>query len=252
MWSNVLLHAIPIQHSAQSDPYLVMGLLTLGVVVTIFAGIVIGAWFVRADVRTHRAASALFAGALLFLLYDLLKQTASLGQGLTSRPLYQALLILAFAGALVVLPAAARGHTSGRVVLWVWALGIGMHGAGEAWIVGTEALTADLTAPPQVISFLLHKTIEGVSIPLVATLAPARRITLAVAAALGGLVLIAGVGGFVLGAGRAPVVLFALGAGAATSGLLLLARKTPWDARHASLVGAGVAAVYITGLLHEL
>lgn len=252
MWPDVLLHAIPVRHSAQSDPYLVMGLLTVGVVATILAGILIGTRLVRADTRTHRAASALLAGALLFLLYDLLKQTASLGQGLTSRPLYQALLVLAFVGALVLLPAAAHGRTSGRTILWVWALGIGMHGAGEAWIVGTEALTADITAPPQAMSFLLHKTIEGASIPLVATLAPTRRTTLAVAAAIGLLALLAGAGGFILGAGRAPVVLFAVGAGAATSALLLLARKTPWDARHASLVGAGVATVYLAGLLHEL
>lgn len=222
-----------------------LGLLTIGVAFSIGVGIVLGN-----SVRSRSWAIALACGALVFLLLDLFKETASLGQGILDRGL-QVGLVLSFALGVVALGAFAK--TGNRTLLaWAWAIGIAAHGAGEAWLVGSEALTADITAPTQAASFIIHKIIEGATIPLVAGIALRRAEGAAVTGALAGLALIFGYLGYVVGPGEAPGLFFAAGAGATTFAILVLAKRVPLDAKHAAAVAAGVTLVFLAGLLHEV
>lgn len=251
MWPNVLLHAIPIQHGAESDPWIVGALVVAGVAAAVAIGTVLASLLLARE-RWRGPLAAAIAGALLFLLFDLLKESASLGQGLLARPLLQLALLAAFAAGLLLLPAFARSTGSGEAVAVLWAVGIAAHSAGEGWVVGTEALAADVAAPLSAASFLAHKLIEGASIPVVAGLAlraptALRATTMVTLAAAGGFV-----AGLRLGPGIGPMVAFAAGAGAVAYAALLAARRTPLDARHAAWLLAGVAAVYVAGVLHEI
>lgn len=250
MWPDALAHAVPFQHTASADPAIVVTLTALGVAASILAGILLTRALTTADMRSFAGAAAF--GALLFLFFDLVKETASLGQGLVQKPLYQAALLASFAFGLLLIPALSRGGDKSPHVFWLWALGIGAHGAGEAWIVGTEALTADITAPFQAASFLVHKVVEGFTIPLVAGIVATRQRSIGASALLALIALAAAAAGYVLGPGRAPLFLFAIGAGAASYALLRLATRFPHDTRHAAAAAIGLILVYVAGLLHEI
>lgn len=248
MWPNALAHVLPLRHDAGADAVLTLALLALGVLATTLVGLYVSN---RAQHEPRRVSmlAALSAGALVLLLFDLLKESASLGQGLLQRPLLMTMLLAAYAAGLLLIPTLGKGEPIR--VAWLWTLGIGLHGAAEGWIVGTEAGTSAL-APTGVASFLLHKAIEAFTIPLVAFVTLTRRDLAGLPLVLALLALAGGVGGWLVGSGQAPLFLFAAGAGAATHALLRLARVIPGDLRHALVVLAGLLLVFAAGLLHEL
>lgn len=250
MWPPLeLAHVIPVGHSREADPGITLALLGLGV----FAMAVTGLLATRAATTTvHRqhVGSALALGALLFLLFDLLKESASLGQGLTAEPLLQAALVAAFAGGLLAF-SSGGGTIAHRRLAWAWTLGIAAHTMGEAWIVGTDAYSTTFFEPTQSASFLLHKLIEAATIPLVSSAVPPPRVAIKMGAALAGAALAGGIGGFYWGPTDAPLLLFAAGAGATSWAIVLLARRAPPHAASAAWVAVGVAVVYAAGLLHQ-
>lgn len=249
MWPDVLLHLLPVAHSAAADPYLVLGLVFLGVLLAAIAGF-LGAHQVLRRGTIAALAVGFSAGALLFLFFDLVKEAASLGQGLVAAPLLQLGLVAAFALGALALAWLGRGAAPLRLA-WLWTLGIMAHGAGEGWIIGTEAASAEV-APLGMLSFLLHKGIEAFTVPVVAGLVLRTGQAAAMGVAIAAATLVAGLAGFLVGSGPAPLFLFAAGAGAAAFALLRLgslARPTPLQTTAMVL---GVVAVYGAGLLHEL
>lgn len=227
------------------DAAVTLGLLTIGVGFSVAVGILLGN-----RVRSRSWAIALGAGALVFLLLDLFKETASLGQGILDRGL-QIALVLAFALGVILLAAFGKPGNATRLA-WAWAIGIAAHGAGEAWLVGSEALTADITAPTQAASFVLHKIIEGATIPLVAGISLRRAEGAAITGVLAALALAFGWLGWVMGPGNEASLFFAAGAGATVFAIIVLAKRIPLDAKHAAAVAAGAIVVYLAGLLHEI
>ena len=255
MWpdaARALAHALPIEHGRDSEPVITIALLVAGVFAALLAGLLLARRAMQADARAQHAAAALALGALLFLFFDLLKETASLGQGVVTRPLYQGGLLLAFAAGLVGLAWwGGAGGVAGPRLAWAWAIGIAAHGMGEGWIVGTEAYSTAFAEPTQAASFLLHKLIEGFSILLVANTRLSTRATLAMAAVVSALALVGALAGFALGAGTAPAVLFAGGAGATALAIMLLSRRVPPNVATAAWVAAGVVVIYAAGVLHQ-
>lgn len=250
MWPDALLHALPVAHGEESEPAITLALLAASVLASVLAGL----WLARAAQASRYAtlATAFAAGALLFLFFDLLKEAAGLGQGLVARPVLQLGLVASFAAGALAIPLASRSGIDSKRVAAAWAVGIATHGAGEGWIVGTEASNVEIAAPAQAASFLLHKIAEGFTIPLVAGAVVAGRAAWAYAVALAALALGAGVAGFALGPGLAPLALFAAGAGASAYAILRLGSRAPLDWRHAGAVALGVAFVYAAGVLHEI
>lgn len=249
MWRSALGHVLPISHGEGADATLTLALLAIGLVIALAAGLAL-ANRLEAMPRWRTLVAAASAGALVFLLFDLLKESASLGQGLVRNPLLMLALLAAFAAGALFIPLLDKPGNPRRVA-WLWSLGISLHGAGEGWIIGTEATTAALS-PTGAASFLIHKGIEAFTIPLVAMVTLTRRDLLAMPVALTLLTIAAAAAGLALGGGIAPLFMFAAGAGAATHALVRLARAIPPDARHAAALVAGVLAVYAAGLLHEL
>lgn len=251
MWPSLELHLLPFRHGADQEPYLVLALLVLGVAAALGAGLWI-ALALRRDRTWAGPATAFAAGALLFLLYDLLKESASLGQGLVARPDVQLALLAAFVLGVLAMPALGRGGEDARGLAAAWTLGLAAHSAGEGWIVGTEAGSPDVIAPLQVMSFLLHKGVEGFTVPLVSALSFRLRHAAAVVFAVAGAALVGALAGLWAGPGYGPVFLFAAGAGAAAYALLRLGSLHALTLRQAAAFAAGVAFVYAAGVLHEL
>lgn len=256
MWPREsFAHALPFEHGESVEPAITLTLLAVGVMAAILAGLFGSRAIVRAGLGAREAATAFALGALLLLFFDLVKETSTLGQALTNRPLEQAWLVLAFVAGLVGLALATRNANAtargAMLVAWAWTIGIALHGMGEAWIVGTEASNADITAPTQSASFLIHKAIEGGTILLVAGAILGARTMLAQAALVALAALAGAVGGLFAGASDAPNLLFAAGAGAAAWAIVLLARQTGATPRNAAWAAAGVVAIYLAGLLHQ-
>lgn len=246
---SALAHVLPVQHGATGDVALTIGLLTLGVLAASVAGI----WIAN-ELNTrirHGLLAALAAGMLLFLLYDLLKESASLGQSFVARPALLLALVGAYAAAFLLLPAMGREPARFRLA-WAWTIGIGIHGMGEGYVLGTEGASADLAAVPGIASFLLHKGMEAFTIPILLTFGMDRWASVVAALALAGMTLAGALAGLMLGATLVPVVLFAAGAGATSVVALRLARHADATPRAAAWALAGVLAVYAAGLLHEL
>lgn len=196
------------------------------------------------------------AGAVFLLALDLFKESG-VGAGLL-RPTTTVLLLAAFALGAALPAFLARRATwapAGGVGVpaFLWALGVGAHGVGEGYVVGTEAHTA-LFALPFFggLSFVLHKVIEGATVrPFQdAPAAPRGVFALTLAAAL------PSAAGALLGAALGPTrfanVAFAVGAGAGLWALLTLARRGDGSPRYYAAVVLGAVAVYGAGLLHEL
>lgn len=250
MLPEVLLHAVPIRHGAASDPWLVGGLLVAGVALSVGVGVVAANRGLAAG--HHRAAAGLAAGALLFLFFDLLKGSAGLGQGLLGSPLLQLALVAAFLSGILLVPAFSRDGADADAVAFAWACGVAAHSAGEGWIIGTAAFSADVAAPLGTASFLIHKVVEGASIPIVGGLGlrgrPAWLATavVTVAAATGF------AAGLAAGPGTGPTLLFAAGAGATAYAALRLAARATLETRQATWIALGALVVYAAGLLHEI
>ncbi|HEV8359796.1 MAG TPA: hypothetical protein VGR28_04990 [Candidatus Thermoplasmatota archaeon] len=228
-----------------------IALVGASVLAAVFAGLY-AARFIQGNARLAALAGPFSAGALLFLFFDLVKETASLGQGLVRDPLLQLGLLAAFAGGALLLPAFAKGEAGSLRLAWLWALGIAAHGAGEGWIIGTEAGSASVTAPLGVASFVLHKVIEGFTIPVVAGAVLRGRDAWGISAMLAGVAVVGGLAGFASGSGLAPLVLFAAGGGAAAFAILRLGSLRSFGLREAAVMVLGVVVVYLAGLLHEI
>lgn len=227
---------------------LALALLALGVLASASVGIVAGLAAMRRIPRSLLAAFA--AGALLFLLFDLMKESAGLGQGVVDGNALRLTLVACFAaGALVapLLPAAP--------LAWMWTAGIALHGMGEGWVLGSEdAQSQEILRIPGALSFLLHKGIEAFTVPVLAGAFAARRgAALAAALALSALVAALAAGTPALPLPTAtPLMLFAAGAGATTWATIRVAKLADVDARHVAALVAGALAVYAAGLLHEV
>lgn len=199
--------------------------------------------------------AGLAAGAVLFLLFDLARESA-IGVGLL-RPT-TTLAIVAVFSAGMLLPAwlprrLGRAPAGAAWPSFLWAAGIGAHGAGEGFVVGTEAHTALFALPfLGALSFVLHKAIEGATVRPLADRAPVRRelVAMTLAAAL------PSAAGALLGALLGPSLLgplfFAAGAGAAAWAVMSLAQRGHGAPRFFAAALVGALAVWAAGLLHEL
>lgn len=223
--------------------------------VGVFAAVFVGA-LVAESVRTMGWAAPLLppfvAGALVFLLHDLLKESASLGQGLVSNPLLQAGLLASFTLGVLFLPYLGGGLEQPAGLAWLWSLGIAAHGAGEGWIVGTEVGAPELLAPLGTASFLLHKGIEGATIPVVAGAALRPTPTAMMAFTIAAVAVVAAAGGHAFPHGQPALFLFAVGAGALTFAVVRTSSMFVITTRSGLALVVGLAAVYGAGLLHEL
>lgn len=251
MLPSVLAHLLPFAHGAASEPWIVLGLVFVGVAVTVLTGIAVANAGLNRP-RIARWAAGLSAGVVLFLFVDLVKEAATLGQGLVNAPLLQLGLLGTFAAGALLLPFLAGEPLKPQRLAWLWAIGIAAHGAGEGWIIGTEASSVQLTSALGMLSFLLHKAIEGATIPVVAAATVRLRDAIGISVALAAVALVAGAAGLFLGTGLAPLILFAAGAGASTYAIALLVRGARVDVRWMLAVVIGVALVYGAGLLHEV
>lgn len=249
MWQpSALAHVLPVQHGEPGDAALTLGLLTLGVLAATFAGTLAASFLTRRAKLSLLA--ALSAGMLLFLVYDLLKETASLGQGLLSNVPLLLGILASFAAGTLILPT--LGEDGGMRLALAWVVGISLHSLGEGYTLGTEATTANLGSITGIASFLLHKGMEAFTIPILVGAALTTRRSVLIAAALASATLIGALLGFVLGTTVLPVLFFAAGAGTVAIALVQLARHTEPDTRHALAVLLGVIVVYAAGLLHEI
>lgn len=243
-----LAHVLPVEHGATGDATFTIALLTLGVLASAFLGARAGDAFLR-RVRLSLLA-ALSAGMLVFLAYDLLKETASLGQGLLANPMLLLGILASFALGTMIIPTLGR-EEGDRWLAWAWLAAISLHSLGEGYTLGTEATTAALGSATGIASFLLHKGMEAFTIPiLLGSTFGARRATFA-AVTLAWITLMGALLGVLLGATTLPLLFFAAGAGSVVIALVRLARKTEPDTRHAVAVLLGVLVVYAAGLLHE-
>ena len=248
MWPNALAHVLPVEHGEGGDAALTITLLTVGVLASALAGAVVG------DLLSRRVKmsllAALGAGILLFLVYDLLKETASLGQGLLSNPGLLIGIVASFAVGTMILPTLAR---EGRDVwlAWAWLLGIGLHSLGEGYTLGTEATTANLGSVTGIASFLLHKGMEAFTIPILLGAALGTKRAILAAVMLSWATLLGALMGLIIGPTILPLFFFAAGAGSVAIALVWLARKSEPDTRHALAFLMGVLVVYAAGLLHE-
>lgn len=249
MWPSVLSHVLPVTHAAGGDALLTLGLLTAGVLVSSLVGLVVAN---ELTCRAQRSVlAALSAGMLLFLLFDLFKESAGLGQAFLARPFFLLALVGAYAAGFLLVPFLGREEASTRLA-WAWAFGVSLHGMAEGYILGTEGASADLTRVAGTASFLLHKGMEAFTIPILLTFGMGRGGTLQAALLLAGTTLLGAVLGLVLGSTLVPLVLFASGAGAVSIVMLRLARDAAPTTRSAAWALAGVLLVYAAGLLHEL
>lgn len=248
MWPDVLLHAVPVPHGVAEDPLLIAALAGGASGAGILGGILLASRIQQGSAA--RLGAGFAAGALLFLLFDLLKEAGGLGQGLLSDPLLLLGLAAAFAAGVVLAPASARGGAA-VALAWAWVAGISLHSAGEGWIVGTDALSPDVAAPTQVASFLLHKLAEGFTIVFVAGALLPRGTAWGMAAVVGLAAVAGALAGAATGPGNAPLLLFAAGAGAAAWAVLRIARGAEPDVRVASAAAAGALFVWAAGILHE-
>lgn len=248
MWPSTLAHVLPVEHSEGGDAALTLGLLTTGVLLSAFFGALAGNLLTR-RVRLSLLA-ALSAGMLLFLVYDLLKETASLGQGLLSNPLLLLGILAAFSLGTLILPVLGKDEGDSWVV-WAWMIGISLHSLGEGYTLGTEATTANLGSITGISSFLLHKGMEAFTVPILFGAALGMKRTILLAIGLAWATLLGALVGLVFGATTLPLLFFAAGAGCVAIAIVRLSRGTLPDTRHALAVLAGVILVYAAGLLHE-
>lgn len=250
MWPpNVLAHVLPVEHGEGGDAALTLALLTTGVLASAF----VGAWMGDALLRRIRLSllAALSAGMLVFLAYDLLKETASLGQGLLANPVLLLGILASFAIGTMIIPTLGR-EEGDRWLAWAWLAGISLHSLGEGYTLGTEATTANLGSVTGIASFLLHKGMEAFTIPILLGSAFGIRRSVVAAVMLAWVTLSGALMGLMLGATTLPLLFFAAGAGSVVIALVRLARKTEPDARHAAAVLLGILAVHAAGLLHEI
>lgn len=248
MWPNALAHLLPIEHGAAGDAALTLGLLALGVFASTLVGVIVGN---ETTCRLPRGfLTAVSSGMLLFLLFDLFKESAGLGQGILANPLLLVGLLAAFAAGILLVPTIARNDTWSWLA-WAWIGGIALHGMGEGYVLGTEAKSADISGVAGIASFLLHKGMEAFTVPILIGAGLGKKLTPLAALALAATTLLAAIAGTSLGSSTLPLFLFAAGAGAAAHVMLRLARDVPTDAKHAAYVLLGVLLVYGAGLLHE-
>ena len=199
----------------------------------------------------------LIFGALLFLFADFLCLTANLGVG-TADLLWRGALLLAFAGGLAAFAGLERwgGTAPARLATW-WAVGVGLHSLAEGIVVGHNLTLglAEAARPLPLLSFVLHKLVEGVSVA--ALLARGRLTGIPLQLALASVAALPLTGGALLGAarlgGEASSIFYALGAGSVA---FILPAFASFRGRHPAAwtvaSAAGFLFIAVAALLHEL
>ena len=115
----------------------------------------------------------LTVGLLAFLVVDALSEGLAVASGLPGVYHAKALLALGFIGALLVLVGIqvnARSRkgaavSSGALVAWLIALGIGLHNLGEGLAIGSAYVLGELSLGALlIVGFTLHNATEGIAI----------------------------------------------------------------------------------------
>lgn len=242
-----------------------MALLGLYVgVVPVLLGMLVLPVLRRVGARAVRAAMAVTVGLLLFLAADAALEAVDLAAsagGAFGGPL---VVVLGAVLTYVVLAVVARvlGGRSGseatgfRLSLLI-AIGIGLHNLGEGLAIGSAYAVGELAlGAALVVGFALHNTTEGLAV-----VAPLSRLrpTLLSLATLGLIAGVPAVAGAVIGvsvtSATVSALLFGVGVGAIVQVLvqivpsLRVAGSRTMDPIALSGVGAGIAVMYLTGIL---
>lgn len=242
-----------------------MALLGLYVgVVPVLLGMLVLPVLRRVGPRAVRAAIAVTVGLLLFLAADAALEAVDLAAsagGAFGGPL---VVVLGAVLTYVVLAVVARvlagrsgSEATGLRLSVLIAIGIGLHNLGEGLAIGTAYAVGELAlGAALVVGFALHNTTEGLAV-----VAPLSRLrpTLPLLAGLG---LVAGapaVAGAVIGvsvtSATVSALLFGVGVGAIVQVLVQLvptmrvAGSRSMDPVALGGVGAGIAVMYLTGIL---
>lgn len=222
----------------------------------------------RADPRWLAAFMALTAGLLTFLgieaLGEAFERQAQLpnplaGPGLVLFGVAVSYLTMTFLGTRL-----ARGEQSAAVgaaaLALLVAVGIGVHNFGEGLAIGTSFAFGELTLGTfLIVGFMIHNVTEGLGIAAPAAESGARvsvrRLALLAVIAGAPAILGAWLGGFA-SSDFLAVVFFAAAAGAALEVVVevgrYVARRALGGLRSGYVIGgflAGIAAMYVTGLL---
>jgi ZIP family zinc transporter len=222
----------------------------------------------RADPRWLAAFMALTAGLLTFLgieaLGEAFERQAQLpdpvaGPGLVLLGVALSFLTMTFLG--MRLARSGQGAAVGAAALALLvAVGIGVHNFGEGLAIGTSFAFGELTLGPfLIVGFMIHNVTEGLGIaaPAAEGGAGVRVSRLALLALIAGAPAILGawLGGFA-SSDFLAVVFFAVAAGAALEVVVevgrYVARRALGGLRSGWVIGgflAGIAAMYVTGLL---
>ncbi|HEX6989522.1 MAG TPA: hypothetical protein VF282_08640 [Bacillota bacterium] len=220
-------------------------------------GIFLAPALARLESTERAAVDGLIFGALLFLFADFLSLTANLGVGAADLA-WRGALLLAFAGGMAAFAGLERwgGASPSRLAVW-WALGVGLHSLAEGIVVGNN-LTLGLDQafrPLPLLSFVLHKLVEGVSVA--ALLARGRLTMLPLPVLLASVAALPLTAGGLLGAARlgseASSIFYALGAGSVAFILpAFAASRSRQPAAWTAAGAAGFLFIAVAALLHEL
>jgi ZIP family zinc transporter len=207
---------------------------------------------------------ALTGGLLTFLAVEALSEALQLQAGLPS-PLGGAGLVLlgvalSYLGLTLVSRHLGRGRTLGGLSLaTLVAIGIGVHNLGEGLAIGSSFAFGELALGTfLIVGFMVHNVTEGVGIAApMAERGRASLVRLAALALVAGAPAIAGawIGGFTT-SDLLGVLFFAFAVGAAFQVVVevgrYVARRAPGGLTSPYVIGgflAGIAAMYVTGLL---
>jgi zinc transporter, ZIP family len=222
----------------------------------------------RADPHWLAAFMALTAGLLTFLgveaLGEALERQAQLpgplaGPGLVLLGVSVSYLTMTFLGTRLSRGGESAAAGAAALALLV-AIGIGVHNLGEGLAIGTSFAFGELTLGTfLIVGFMIHNVTEGLGIaaPAAESGASVRASRLALLALIAGAPAILGawLGGFA-SSDFLAVVFFAAAAGAALEVVVevgrYVARRATGGLRSGWVIGgflAGIAAMYVTGLL---
>jgi zinc transporter ZupT len=218
----------------------------------------------RASPNWLAAFMALTGGLLTFLAVEALSEALELQAGLPSPLGGAGLVLLGVAASYLGLTLLSRqlsggGALGGVALATLVAIGIGVHNLGEGLAIGSSFAFGELTLGTfLIVGFMIHNVTEGIGIAApIADRGRASLARLAVLAVVAGAPAIVGtwIGGFTT-SDLLGVLFFAGAVGAAFQVVVevgrYVARKAPGGLTSPYVIGgflAGIAAMYITGLL---